>query len=147
MRLPKRTFNVFVEPTGPSDFLTEGDKIGFRIQSESEAYIVLLNVDPHGNINVLYPCKPAEKQVLVANQAITLDIGRVYPPFGTELVRVMAFQERFALLDQLGCTETFRPTHVLFDSLMAVINRAKESGGLATDEFWMATYPKKLLKK
>ena len=133
---------MFVEPTGPSDFLVEGDKIGFRIRSEKEAYIVLLNVDPHGNINVLYPCEPSEKQALTANCELSLDIGLVYPPFGTELVRVLAFRERFALLDQLNCTEIFSPTDALFESLMGAINRAKESSGLATDGFWVTTYPK-----
>ncbi len=142
LQLPSRTYNVFVDPTGSSDFLLEGDKIGFRILSEKEVYIVLLNVDPHGNINILYPCKPSEKQALAAHSELTLDIGRVYPPFGTELVRVLAFREHSALLDQLNCTKPFLPTHTFFDSLMAVINRAKESGGLATDGFWVTTYPK-----
>ena len=142
LRLPRRTYNVFLDPIGPSDFLLEGDKIGFRIQSEKEAYIVLLNVDPHGNINVIYPCKPSEKQALAAHRELILNIGRVYPPFGTELLRVLAFRERIALLDQLDCTKPFPPTHALFDSLMAAITRAKESGGLATDGFWVTTYPK-----
>lgn len=142
LRLPRRTYNVFLDPIGPSDFLLEGDKIGFRIRSEKEAYIVLLNVDPHGNINVIYPCKPLEKQAIVAHRELILNIGRVYPPFGTELLRVLAFRERIALLDQLDCTKPFPPTHALFDSLMAAITRAKESGGLATDGFWVTTYPK-----
>ncbi len=142
LRLPRRTYNVFVEPAGPSDFLVEGDKIGFRIRSEKAAYILLLNVDPHGTINILYPCKPSERRALIAHREITLDIGRVYPPFGTELVRVLAFREHFALLDQLSCDQTFSSTHALFDALMAEIDRAKESGGLATDGFWVTTYPK-----
>ena len=142
LHLPNRTYNVFVDPTGSSDFLSEGDKIGFRIRSEKEAYIVLLNVDAHGNINILYPCNSSEKQALVANRELTLDIGRVYPPFGTELMRVLAFRERIALLDKLDCTKPFPPTHALFDSLMAAITREKESGGLATDGFWVPTYPK-----
>ena len=142
LRLPNRKYNVFVDPIGSSDFLLEGDKIGFRIRSEEEAYIVLLNVDPHGNINILYPCKPSEKQALIARREMALDIGRVYPPFGTELLRVLTFRERIALLDQLDCTKPFPPDHALFDSLMVAINRAKESGGLATDGFWVTTYPK-----
>ena len=142
LHLSNRTYNVFVEPMGSSDFWVTDDKIGFRIRSAKEAYIVLLNVDPHGNINILYPCEPSEKQALVAHREITLNIGHVQPPFGTELVRVLAFRERIALLDQLGCDESFPPTHALFDSLMAAINRAKESGGLATDGFWVTTYPK-----
>ena len=142
LRLPNRTYNVFVEAMGSSDFWVKDDKIGFRIRSEKAAYIVLLNVDPHGNINILYPCEPSEKQALAANRELTLDIGRVYPPFGTELVRVLAFRERIALLDQLGCTESFPPTHALFDSLMTAIDRAKALGELATDGFWVTTYPK-----
>ena len=142
LHLPKRTYNVFVEPMGSSDFLVEGDKIGFRIRSEKKAYIVLLNVNPHGSINILYPCEPLEKQALAANRELSLDIGHVYPPFGTELIRVLAFRERSDLLDQLNCDKSFRPTHSLFESLMEAINRAKASGGLATDGFWVTTYPK-----
>lgn len=146
LRLPNRTYNVFVEPTGPSDFLLEGDEIGFRIWSESRAYIVLLNVDPHGNINILYPFKTSEMQPLAAHVEITLNIGHVHPPFGTERVCVLAFRERPAILDQLRGAE-FPPTNSLFDSLMAEINRAKKSNGLATDGFWVTTYSKQQKEK
>ena len=141
LRLPNRTYNVFVEPTGSSDFLLQGDEIGFRVWSESRAYIVLLNVDPHGNINILYPDNREEMQPLEAHGKITLNIGKLHPPFGTELVRVLAFRERPAILDQLRGAE-FPPTHPLFDSLMTAINQGKKSNGLATDGFWVTTYPK-----
>lgn len=141
LRLPNSTYNVFVEQTGPSDFLLEGDEIGFRIESKSKAYIVLLNVDPHGNINILYPHNPSEMRAIAANSEISINIGEVHPPFGTELVRVLAFRERPAILDQLRGAE-FPPTDALFDSLMTAINQAKKSNGLATYGFWVTTYPK-----
>jgi hypothetical protein len=50
--------SVLVEMTQlPGTVLNPGDEIGFRLVSETNAYVVVFNIDTEGFVNLLYPAK------------------------------------------------------------------------------------------
>jgi hypothetical protein len=41
----------------PGTVFNPGDEIGFRLESESDAYVIVFNIDTEGYVNLLYPAK------------------------------------------------------------------------------------------
>jgi hypothetical protein len=49
---------VFLEMTQPpGTVLNPGDEIGFRLRSETDAYVIIFNIDTEGFVDLLYPAK------------------------------------------------------------------------------------------
>lgn len=116
-------FNVFLELIDPKGVLVEDDPVGFIIRSEADAYILLINIESTGAINVLYPYMPEELSPVQAGQTLRLpELGYVSPPnFGVEHVKVFAFKEKpNGVEDLMG--ESFNPGSPLFDKLMKIID-------------------------
>ncbi|HEY5603680.1 MAG TPA: caspase family protein [Gammaproteobacteria bacterium] len=92
----KQDFNVGLElyGSGKGSTALEGELLGFSVQSSEKAYILLIDIDPHGTVNVLYPYEPAELGPVEANQLLAFkDLSRVTAPFGRDYVQVYAFKE------------------------------------------------------
>ena len=116
---PNQQFNVFVEILGPPGVLIEGDPVGFSIRAEADSYILMLNIDAAGFVNILYPNSLNEISALNAGQALQLpDLGEVVPPnFGIEYIKVFAFKKKPEGMERLLGKE-FGPSDYLFNELM-----------------------------
>ncbi len=137
---PKQDFNVFVELLESKGVLVEGDPVGFTIRAEADAYILLLNVDPAGMVNVIYPFYPRELKPLAAKKPLNLpDIGEVTAPnYGTEHIKVFAFRKKPGALGRIMGKE-FSPEDPLLDTLMEMVR----GDGRAQMTIQVKTAPKK----
>lgn len=92
----RQDFNVNLElyGSGKGSTAVEGELVGFSLQSSEKAHILLIDIDPHGTINVLYPYEPSELNPVKSNQLLAFkDLTRVTPPFGRDYVQAYAFKE------------------------------------------------------
>jgi hypothetical protein len=88
------TINLELYGSGKGSTAVEGELVGFALQSSEKAHILLIDIDPHGTINVLYPYEPSELNPVKANQLLAFkDLSRVTPPFGRDYVQAYAFKE------------------------------------------------------
>jgi len=98
---PAQQFNVTLDLSGlrQGGVAFAGEAISFMVSSEREAYILLLNIDPHGTIHVTYPYDESELAPVAARRALQLpgetpgDKIRITPPLGTEYMAVVAFAQ------------------------------------------------------
>jgi hypothetical protein len=106
--------------------LLEGEPVGFDIVSQRPARLLLLDVDPAGLINVLYPYTPAELAQLTADQMpVTLalhDMMQVVAPVGAEHVLGVAFAGPPPQLRPF-MGQSFYPESTLFQALMDLLTR------------------------
>ncbi|WP_321419079.1 caspase family protein [uncultured Desulfobacter sp.] len=119
--------NVFLEIIGKQGILFEGDSLGFSIKTQSDAYILLINIDHAGNINVVYPYDESETAIVKRGQGLHMpDVCRVTGEFlGTEYLKVFAFPTLPAEISTL-MGESFSPEHPLFNTLLTMLNQQKK---------------------
>ncbi|MDM8538282.1 caspase family protein [Desulfobacterales bacterium HSG17] len=117
-------FNVFLNLIGTKGVMVEGESIGFSIWPGSACHILLINVEPTGNINVLYPYDNESMSMLKTGQELSLpELGTISAPnFGTEHVKVFAFKNKPANLGQFIEGE-FLPDSRLFSELMKMVTQ------------------------
>ncbi|MBI4902693.1 MAG: caspase family protein [Acidobacteria bacterium] len=96
------------------------EKIEMRVRPEADSYLLLLNIDVDGVITVQYPLSPAQLSPAKAGQWIRAATGVVGPPFGTEVLKVLAFAEKPGQLDTF-VKKQFPPEDPLFDRLMQML--------------------------
>ncbi len=93
------SFNLELQYSGTrqAGVVRQGEYIKFLIRPERDAQIVLLNMDPEGNVNVLYPFDKSELKMTPADQRLTvggdtpMDRIEVRNNFGTEYVIALAY--------------------------------------------------------
>lgn len=90
---PKQSFNVWLS-LGESEnrsVLFHGQAVGFSVQCEHSADLVLLDIDPQGAVNVLLPWPGTNNRIAARTTLALPEYGRVVPPYGAEFVKVFAF--------------------------------------------------------
>ncbi|MCP4106357.1 MAG: DUF4384 domain-containing protein, partial [Desulfobacteraceae bacterium] len=119
---PGQSFNVFADINNYNGVLKEGETVGFTIRVEEDSYILLMNIEPDGFINILYPCEPHELAVVKAGQQLSLDGQNEVkgPNFGTEYIKVFAFRTQPGNMKYIMNGE-FDPTDPLFRRLMKMV--------------------------
>jgi hypothetical protein len=94
------------------------------VRAERESYILLIDIEPNGTVNVIYPCYSDElKKKTEWNRP---KIGTVTGSFGTEHVKVFAFEQLPPGLKDFMC-EQFPPTDEKLDRLMDMVKKAKNA--------------------
>jgi hypothetical protein len=93
--------------------LLDGDKVRFNVRFERAVYPLLLDIDPEGGVNVLYPFDASEVKILPSGRTLMfpgsdpMDRIEVKPPFGTEYVIAYGFEQAPANLQRfLGASIT-----------------------------------------
>jgi hypothetical protein len=129
---PYQRFNVHLELTGAhGGVVTEGSPIGFAVRSDVRVYILLLDIDPSGEVHIIYPADASELRPLKAGALLDLsEMGEVTPPFGTEIVKVFAFAEMPKGLRKVMGREGISPGSPLFHELEKMTGMA---GGSAAE--------------
>ena len=124
-RYDNQPFNVSLRVTPDGGVFREGSPIGFVIESDADAYLLLINIDSGGNVNVIYPYCQREMEPVSAGVPLERpELGKVVPPhFGTEYMKVIAFKKRPSDFNQvLKCAVPADDPKV--DAIMAMIRRA-----------------------
>jgi len=94
MRNDTQSFNVWLKAGGVQEkaLFFEGERLDFIVESERDAHLLLLNVDPHGNVNVILPGRGEPMPCIQNGGFLRLnELGSVEIPLGVEYLKVFAF--------------------------------------------------------
>jgi hypothetical protein len=119
------SFNVALDLKGKKGNKVEmGDFLSFTMQPEKEAYLLLLNISPLGQVNVIYPYDAFETaKVSNAKPILLKKLSQVVGKPGTEIMKLFAFQEKPLGYDQLlrqGNIEPGHPSWKLLTELLGI---------------------------
>jgi len=108
--------------------LVKGDNVGFSITSQQDAYLLIINIDASGKVNVIYPRDRAELLPTKAQQNLQLiELTTVAPPFGRELVIAYAFKNFDKTLETLRTNYAFSLDSGLAKQMLQMIDNQKTS--------------------
>lgn len=85
----------------------------FEVRLGKPAYVMLLDLDPQGGLTVLYPTRESERAIVAngAPRAIPSNDPKdrilVTPPFGSDAVTVLAFEQAPAFLSDFNGAQRF----------------------------------------
>jgi hypothetical protein len=119
----------------------------FEVRLKKAAFVMLLDLDSQGYLTVLYPAGPLERR-LIPNGVATAIPGAdpkdhivVTPPFGTDLVTVMAFEKQPAFFVDLTGAQRFATDASRADALAK--GMANTAGSVSVRQITVNTYPGK----
>jgi len=110
---PNPSFRVKLTIDGDKDVTREfrvGDKIVYNVECDVNCHLLILNLDPRGNINVLFPNKYHSGTFVRGGQNVQIPNAEMrkkqfelqfFPPTGEEMVKVIATTKPLSL-GQLG---------------------------------------------
>lgn len=144
-----QNFNAAVEVTSPmgQGSYADGQKLSIAVKTDAPAYLLLLDIDSTGTISTLYPEKP-DADKAPAKSALPVIDTKVGAPFGTEFLKLFAFQEKPVGYDRWTCHLTpagkvkcpeFEPGSAEFRDLLTMLaqsdtGRAQAALRLVTTE-------------
>jgi hypothetical protein len=100
-------------PGSRGNTFVQCESFDFELHLRHSAYVMVLDLDPQGNLTVLYPTRASERQVVGAGTAKAIpgsdpkDQILVTPPFGTDQVAVVAFERAPGFFADLTGSQPF----------------------------------------
>ena len=86
----------------------ENELIGIEVRMPQGGYLMMLDYQPGGTVNVIYPYEPNEFRLVEPNSIVRLDsLVRVTAPFGRDAVQVVSFANSSAFYDALEKNKKF----------------------------------------
>ena len=133
------------DPGSRGNTYVQCESFVFEVRLKKAAYVMLLDLDSQGNLTVLYPTGPLERRMIPSGAATAIpgadpkDHILVTPPFGTDLVTVMAFDKQPGFFVELTGAQRFAADSGRADSLAKGL--AAVNGGLSVQQISVNTYP------
>jgi hypothetical protein len=133
------------EPASRGNTYVQCENFVFEVKLQKPAFVMLLDLDSEGNLTVLYPASPLERRMLPNGVATAIpgadpkDHILVIPPFGTDLVTVMAFEKQPAFFNDLTGAQRFAADSSQADSLSRGL--ANTAGAVSVHQVSVNTYP------
>jgi hypothetical protein len=133
------------DPGSRGNTYVECETFVFEVRLQKAAYIMVLDMDSQGNLSVLYPTRAAERQIVAPGKPRAIpdedpkDRIVVRPPFGSDQVAVVAFEEMPAFFTELTDAEHFGTT----SSRAAALARGLRVAGdaVSVQQMTVNTYP------
>jgi hypothetical protein len=135
------------DPGSRGNTYVQCESFVFEVRLQKPAYVMLLDLDSQGNLTVLYPAGPLERRVVPSGVATAIpgadpkDHIVVTPPFGTDLVTVMAFEKQPAFFVELTGAQRFATDGNRADALAKGLAHA--AGAISVRQITVNTYPGK----
>jgi hypothetical protein len=135
------------DPGSRGNTYVQCESFVFEVRLKKPAFVMLLDLDSEGNMTVLYPAGPLERRVLPAAVATAIpgadpkDHIVVTPPFGTDLVTVMAFEQQPAFFVDLTGAQRFAADGSRAVALATGL--ANAAGAIGVQQITVNTYPGK----
>jgi hypothetical protein len=135
------------DPGSRGNTYVQCESFVFEVRLKKPAFVMLLDLDSQGDLTVLYPAGPLERRVLPAGVATAIpgadpkDHIVVTPPFGTDLVTVMAFEQQPAFFVDLTGAQRFATQGSRADALSKGL--ANAAGAISVRQITVNTYPGK----
>jgi hypothetical protein len=133
------------DPGSRGNTYVQCESFVFEVRLKKAAYVMLLDLDSQGNLTVLYPTGPLERRMIPSGAATAIpgadpkDHILVTPPFGTDLVTVLAFDQQPGFFVELTGAQRFAADSARADSLSKGL--AAVNGGLSVQQISVNTYP------
>jgi hypothetical protein len=108
----------------------------FEVRLDKPAYVMLLDLDPQGGLTVLYPSRPSERAIISSGAARAIpsndpkDRILVTPPFGSDAVTVLAFEQAPAFFSDLSGAPRFDADSKLAQELATGLTAARGDVGV-----------------
>jgi hypothetical protein len=135
------------DPGSRGNTYVQCESFVFEVRLQKPAYVMLLDLDSEGKLTVLYPAGPLERRVVPSGVATAIpgadpkDHIVVTPPFGTDLVTVMAFEQQPAFFVELTGAQRFATDGNRADALAKGL--ANAAGAISVRQITVNTYPGK----
>ena len=133
------------DPVSRGNTYVQCESFVFEVRLQKPAYLMLLDLDSQGNLTVLYPSTPLERRMVPARQATAIpgadpkDHILVLPPFGTDLVSVLAFEKQPAFFTELTGAQRFAADSGLAQSIARGLTHTE--GAVSVHQVAVNTYP------
>ena len=104
------------DPGSRGSTFVQCESFVFEVRLEKPAYVMLLDLDPQGGLTVLYPARASERKLIPSGAPQAIPGSRpqdrilVTPPFGTDEVTVLAFEQPPNFLVELTGSQRFEAT-------------------------------------
>ena len=101
------------DPGSRGNTYVQCESFVFEVRLQKPGFVMLLDLDAQGNLTVLYPAGPLERRMVQSGVATAIpgkdpkDHIVVTPPFGTDLVTVLAFAKEPAFFAELTGAQRF----------------------------------------
>ena len=111
------------DPGSRGNTFVQCESFVFEVRLQKAAYLMLLDLDPQGELTLLYPTRASERQIVPGGKARAIpgsdpkDHILVTAPFGTDAVTVVAFEQPQEFLNAMNGAEPFSITSARADSL------------------------------
>jgi hypothetical protein len=135
------------DPGSRGNTYVQCESFAFEVRLRKPAFIMLLDLDSQGQLTVLYPAGPLERRIVPAGVATAIpgadpkDHIVVTPPFGTDLVTVMAFEQQPAFFIDLTGAQRFAADGSRAEALAKGL--AGAAGAIGVRQITVNTYPGK----
>jgi hypothetical protein len=133
------------DPGSRGNTYVQCESFVFEVRLRKPAFVMLLDLDSHGDLTVLYPAGALERRVVPSGVATAIpgadpkDHILVTPPFGTDLVTVMAFEKSPAFFVDLTAAQRFAPDSPKAGALAKGL--AGAAGAIGVRQISVSTYP------
>jgi hypothetical protein len=133
------------DPGSRGNTYVQCESFVFEVRLRKPAYVMLLDLDPQGNLTVLYPTRASEKQIVAGGAPKAIpgsdpkDHILVTAPFGSDQVAVLAFEQLPAFFADLNGAERFDADGSRADALAKGL--ASASGAIGVQQINVRTYP------
>ncbi len=133
------------EPASRGNTYVQCENFVFEVKLQKPAYVMLLDLDSEGNLTVLYPASPLERRMLPNGVATAIpgadpkDHILVIPPFGTDLVTVLAFEKQPTFFVDLTGAQRFAADSSQAESIARGLNGM--TGAISVHQVSVNTYP------
>lgn len=123
----------------------EGEDIGFSVRVAQTAHVLILDIDPHGLITVLYPYLSRELEAVPANELVDLPhVSQVRAPYGRDYVVAYAFDRKIDDIELLRA-QRFTAESPLMDTLERLLGaNAVRRGRSSLELITVDTPPKEV---
>jgi hypothetical protein len=134
------------DPGSRGSTYVECETFVFEVRLQKPAYVMVLDLDSHGDLTVLYPTSDAERQLLMPGKPRAIPDADprhrilVLPPFGSDQVAVLAFERMPAFFSELNDSQRFDTHSARAASLARGLAEAAH-GGMSAQHIAVYTYP------
>ena len=133
------------EPASRGNTYVQCEDFVFEVKLQKAAFVMVLDLDSEGDLTVLYPASALERRLLPQGVATAIpgadpkDHILVTPPFGADLVTVLAFEKQPSFFADLTGAQRFAADSSQADSLSRGL--ANTIGAVSMHQVSVSTYP------